>query len=175
MAVGSGATAISAANLSITTAGDVGRTSTTQTIAIPGGDYNNLSTAQAQLLSSVAPSEIIGAVYQVLQYIGSTPLATSSTPDFSDPTQFAPLVPGAVAGQGPIYSYLGTAQAIDLSQVNFSATNSQGQPLWQLQSSTSGEQYTTANGSEMVTPGTLVMDTRATLSTGEVEIGRAHV
>ncbi len=168
VASGSGATAISANNLSISVAADVGRTSSATFVVIPDGDYNNLSTADAQLLSSVVPTEIIGVVYAVLQYIGSTPLATSSAPDFSDPSQFAPLIPMAIAGLGPIYSYLGNTAEIDLSQVNFSATNSQGQPLWQQQTSSSGEQFTTANGNELVTPGTLVMDTRASLSSGDV-------
>jgi hypothetical protein len=103
----------------------VGRTSGTVLIAIPDGNYNNLSAANAQLLSGAAPTDLVGTVYQVLQYIGTSPLNTnSSTPDFSDSSQFASFSPSYVAGAGPIYSYLGGAAPIDLSQVNFNATNS---------------------------------------------------
>ena len=94
VASGSGATAISAANLTLVTSGDVGRTSGTVLIAIPDGNYNNLSAANAQLLSGAAPTDLVGTVYQVLQYIGTSPLnTTSSTPDFSDSSQFASFSP----------------------------------------------------------------------------------
>jgi hypothetical protein len=169
VASGSGATAISAANLTLVTSGDVGRTSGTVLIAIPDGNYNNLSAANAQLLSGAAPTDLVGSVYQVFQYIGTRPLnTTSSTPDFSDSSQFSTFSPSYVAGQGPIYSYLGGAAPIDLSQVNFNATNSQGQPLWQVQPTANSEQFTTANGTVVVQPGNLVMDTRAALTSAQV-------
>jgi hypothetical protein len=164
--------AIAARGLTINAMDSIGNSGSMTRIPIPDGDYSRLTDDQAQLLSNATYSDVVGCTYGVVRYIGSAPLDVSKgLPPLSDASLFEVFKPTYVAGQGPVYRYLGTERInTSLAEVDFNAKGADQQPLWQrvLDVNPAKVNYnTTAVGVNLFT-GNLVLDTRADLRKGDV-------
>lgn len=175
---GSGNAAITATSVDLIVSGAIGRTSDLVQIDVPNGDYEQLSAENANLLSGSSSSDVAGRSYGVYKYIGVDPLITSSastTLDLSNTSLFASYKPDYVAGSGNLYRYNGTTTLnnTDLSVVDFSSIDANGRALWVAISSGSANYDTTiSSASFSVDDESLVMDTRAQLSTNQIVLVR---
>ncbi|MEI7952085.1 MAG: hypothetical protein WCH37_05350, partial [Synechococcaceae cyanobacterium ELA182] len=164
--------AISANNLTIVINGSIGSSGAIERILVPGGDYNQLSDADAQLISNATIDDVVGRTYQVVRYIGDTPLDISQgLPPLDDATLFTAYQPDFIAGDGPVYRYLGTPQTDQsLAEVNFNAKGTDQQPLWEVVApdAAASISYNTTAVGVTLNPGVLVRDTRADLVNGSV-------
>ncbi|MFM9110547.1 MAG: beta strand repeat-containing protein, partial [Prochlorococcaceae cyanobacterium] len=170
-----GPAAIRSGSLQLAASGAIGRSSGLLQLDIPGGDLEALSANAAQRLSAAAPSDVVGQLYLIHEYIGTTPLATGSddaTLDLANPQLFRTYRPTAIAGEGPLYQFIGAAsQTVDLTVVDFLARDEDGNPLWQPISAGTPTYDTTATGAS-IAPNELVIDTRAELEDGAVVLAR---
>ena len=122
--------------------------------------------------SNATLSDVVGRTYEVVRYIGTTPLdVRNGLPPLDDKTLFAAFEPTFVAGGGPVYRYLGPAQSNQsLAEVDFHAKGPDQQPLWQLvpDADPAAINYNTTSVGISLSSGDLVRDTRADLISGDV-------
>ncbi|MEB3331540.1 MAG: LamG-like jellyroll fold domain-containing protein, partial [Synechococcaceae cyanobacterium] len=169
---GSTQAAIRARNLSLEVSGAIGRSGRLERLEIPAGDYGLMPEAEAARLSRSSLSDVVGRSYAVYRYTGATPLDVSGgLPSLADPALFEAFRPRAVAGEGPVLRYLGSRQDdVSLAELDVSATDAEGRPLWQPVTPGAGERIafdTTAVGVTL-NSGDLVRDTRVDLAPGDV-------